>query len=116
MPHVVFDKGIDLNEFVEKFNPIINKEKNFIKIENVFLDKNKREVLLPVAIINEERQRFFVQILSSPNKTTIRLLPLTDPEKTDAVKTSLGLVAASILSYNKVLKITKTNIGEFIPQ
>ena len=116
MPHVVFSKGIDLEKFIENFNPIIEKENNFIKIENIFLDKNKREALLPVVIINEKKQNFFAQILCNPEKTTVRLLPLTDPEKTDAVKSSLGMIAKKISEFEPSLNITKTNIEEFIPK
>lgn len=116
MPHVVFDKGVDLDRYIKNFKPIIEKGRDFIKIENAFLDKNKREILLPVMIINEEKQNFFVQVLSSTDKTTIRLLPLTDPKKTDAVKSSLGIIAKNISKFDSSLKITKTNIEEFIPQ
>ena len=74
------------------------------------------EALLPVVIINEEKQNFFAQVLCNPDKTTIRLLPLTDPEKTDAVKSSLGLIAKNINEFDTSLKVTKTNIEEFIPK
>jgi hypothetical protein len=42
------------------------------------------------------------------------LYPGTDPEKTDGVKTSLGYMAKIIQKAFPDLKISKTNIGEFI--
>ncbi len=114
MPHAVLDKQTDLEDFAKKFQPIIHKQNCLIKIENIFVDKHRRNALLPTVVIDEEKQNFFVEILSNTEKTTVRLFPLTDPKKTLGVKSALGLVASSLLNHNENSKITKTNIREFI--
>ena len=41
MPHVVFDKKIDLEVFSKQFQEIILKEPFLIKLLDVFLDRKK---------------------------------------------------------------------------
>ncbi len=41
MPHVVFDKKIDLEAFSEQFEETILKEPFLIKLLDVFLDRKK---------------------------------------------------------------------------
>jgi hypothetical protein len=114
MPHVVFDISIDLVKLQEEFQKIFLKNSSIIKIEDIFVDKNSTSALLPTIVVEEKNQNFFIQILTNSKKTTIRLFPLTDPEKTSGVKTSLGLVAKMIQTIFVNPKISKTNISEFI--
>ena len=114
MPHVVFDKKIDLELFSKEFQEKIIKKPFLIKISDVFLDQKKRVALIPAVVIDNLHQQFFIEISTRPDKTTIRLFPGTDPEKTDGVKTALGLVAKIIQETNQNHRITKTNIREFL--
>ena len=114
MPHVVFDKKINLELVSEEFQEKILKEPFLIKILDVFLDRKKRVALIPTVVIDNLHQQFFIEISTRTDKTTIRLFPGTDPEKTDGVKMSLGLVAKIIQEINPNHKVTKTNIKEFL--
>lgn len=115
MPHVVFDKRINLEELFEKFSPIMKKEPCLIKITEMYIDNEKRKMLLPTVVIDEKHQDFLIEISTNEQKTTVRLYPRTDPEKTDGVKSSLGLVAAFIDKTIPGLSVSKTNISDFIP-
>ena len=53
-------------------------------------------------------------VMQKEQQLTIRLDPLSDPKKTNAVKKSLGLIAQEFLNINKDLKVTKRNLNEFI--
>ena len=114
MPHIVFDKKIDLQPFSQGFEEIILKKPFLIKLLDVFLDRKKRTALIPTVVIDNIHQKFFIEISTRKDKTTIRLFPGTDPEKTDGVKTSLGLTAKIIQEMNPDFKITRTNIEEFL--
>ena len=114
MPHVVFDQKIDLKRLSEKFVNIFKNDDKIIKIENIFVDKEARTALLPAVVIDSKNQNFFIEISTSENKSTIRLHPKTDPEKTPGVKIAMGLLANQIQNLFEV-KITKTNIQDFIP-
>jgi len=112
MPHVVFEKKIDLLDFSKKFSPIFQKHP-LIKILNVYVDKNHQTALLPTLVIDETQQSYFIEISTTELKTTLRLYPQTDPEKTIGVKTSLALLAKEIANmYN--IKITKTNLTDYL--
>ena len=114
MPHVVFDKEIDLDCFSKEFNELIETKPFLIKLLDVFLDRKKRIALIPAVVIDKLHQQFLIEITTRKDKTTIRLFPGTDPEKTDGVKMSLGLTAKMISEMNPDHKITKTNIEDFL--
>ena len=110
MPHIVFDKMIDLSIFSEKFKEIFQKEPILIKVENMFTDRHKRLALLPDVVIDSKNQNFLIEINVKEEKTTVRLYPRTDPEKTEGVLVALSMVGKLILDIFPDLHVTKTNI------
>ena len=114
MPHVVFDKEVDLESFSVDFKETILKKPFLIKLLDVYTDKEKRIALVPAVVIDKLHQQFLIEISTRKDKTTIRLFPGTDPEKTDGVKMSLGLTAKIIQEMNPNFKITRTNIDKFL--
>lgn len=114
IPHVVFDKKIDLKEFSNLFQPIIKRDSSIIKLNDVFVDKNNNRALITALTIDELHQEFIIEIDAKEDSSTLRLFPMTDPKKTTNVKTALGLVASFILYVSPNAMILKTNIPEFI--
>ena len=114
MPHVVFDKEVDLESFSQEFKEIMIKEPFLIKLLDAYTNKERRVVLVPAVVIDKLNQQFLIEISTRKDKTTIRLFPGTDPEKTDGVKISLGLTAKIIQEMNPNHKIIKTNIDAFL--
>ena len=114
MPHVVFDRRIDLESFCGEFKETVLKRPFLIKLMGVFIDNKKRTALVPAVVIDRLHQEFFIEISTRKDQTTVRLFPGTDPEKTDGVKMSLGLTAKIIQENNPQSKITKTNIDRFL--
>ncbi len=112
MPHVVFDKKIDLLDFSKKFTPIFQKKPFLVRIPTIFVDKDNLTALLPAIAISELHQKYFIEISTKKSKTTIRLYPSTDPKKTEEVKESLALVAKQILDNYNDYKIIQTNIPQ----
>ncbi|QDI89567.1 hypothetical protein Nisw_08570 [Candidatus Nitrosopumilus sp. SW] len=114
MPHIVFGDRIDLNDFSKKFSPIFKKEPVLIKIQTIFVDKDGLTALLPTVVISDIHQQFLIEISTRKDKTTIRLYPNTDPEKTDGVKLSMALLAAQIMQVYPDFNITKTNLSDYL--
>ena len=114
MPHIVFDKRIDLENFSKKFLPIFQKEPILIKTSTIFVDKQQLTALLPTIVISDMHQEFFIEISTRKMKTTVRLYPGTDPEKTDGVKISMVLVAKQIMQHYPDFKISKTNLDDYL--
>ncbi len=115
MPHVVLNKKIDLQKFFNSFEEMFHKEP-IIKIQNVFLDTTKRIALLPTIVIEEKNQHFLIEINVKDVKTTIRLFPETDPEKTPGVKTSLALLSINLMNFFPDTNIIKTNIQDYFSE
>ena len=114
MPHIVFNQKIDLMDYSKKFIPIFKKEISMIKINDIFVNKENNTALLPTIAISEIHQQYFIEISTQKNKTTIRLYPETDPEKTHIVKTSMVLLAEQIITNYSNFQITKTNLNDYI--
>ena len=114
MPHVVFDKKINLDNLASQFKQVMLKDPFLIKLQNIYIDKEKRSALVSAVVIDTQHRQFFIEIVTREGKTTLRLFPLTDPEKTDGVKMSLGLLANMIQGIEPECVITKTNIEEFL--
>lgn len=114
MPHIVFGERIDLDDFSKKFTELFQKEPFLIKITNIFVDKEKLTALLPTVVISDIHQQFLIEISTRKSKTTIRLYPNTDPEKTDGVKTSMALLAKQIMNHYPEFEVTKTNLSDYL--
>ena len=114
MPHVVFDKKIDLVEFSKQFQPVIKRDSGIIKLSDVFLNKDNDKALITALTIDDIHQEFIIELDAKESSSTLRLFPMTDPEKTASVKTTLGLVASFVLYVSPNARIARTNIQEFI--
>jgi hypothetical protein len=114
MPHIVFNGKTDVERISKNFAPITMKSESLIKIKDIFLDSNKQNVLFSTVVIDKFHQEFFIQVLTNKEKTTVRLLPLTDPKKTDSVKKAMILISQLIKTTSPELKITKTNLQEYL--
>ena len=113
MPHIVIDRRIDLFDFSKLFTPIFQKSP-LIKISTIYVEKSCNIAILPTIVIDDKHQEYFIQIMANDKKTTIRLLPLTDPEKTDAVKLSLAKVYAQMKTHYPDISISKSNLLDYV--
>jgi len=66
--------------------------------------KKGHSALLPTIVIDKSHQEFLIEISTTELKTTIRLYPGTDPEKTDGVKTSIALMSQFLMKFFLMLK------------
>ena len=114
LPHVVFSRKIDLLVLSKNFTGIFQKNPILIKISAIFVQNNGLSAILPTIVIDNMHREFLIEISTTKLKTTIRLYPLTDPDKTDGVKSSLALLTKYLLVVYPDLKITKSNIFDYI--
>jgi hypothetical protein len=114
MPHIVFNGKADLEKIHGNFTAIFLKNDSLIKIKDAYLNTFKNNLLLSTLVIDELHQEFIIQVLSGSEKTTVRLYPLTDPQKTDSVKKAIVLVSKIIQKNDPELQITKTNLQDYL--
>ena len=121
MPHIVLSGSISLSNVFEHMYKILFKDQKsniIVRIENYFINQPGDMILAKADAVDQKPQSFYILVTNKnkEDKTTIRLDPITDPEKTDGVKIALALMAKRIQEIEKVhnLYVSKTNIQEFI--
>lgn len=116
MPHIVLEKAKSVKDCVEVIEPMMEREeKGILKITDCYLNAKDNSALIEsIAIEDGKNQNFFIQLSSKGEAVTVRLLPLTDPEKTNGVKKLMGIVAHKIKQSNSNITYGKTNLQDFI--
>ena len=119
MPHIVLSGSISLSNVFEHMYKILFKDQEsniIVSIEKYFINQPGDMILAKAVAVDQKPQSFYIIVMNKEDKTTIRLDPITDPEKTDGVKIALALMAKRIQEIEKVhnLYVSKTNIQEFI--
>ena len=113
MPHIVLDKSLNLFDFSILFKPTFQKSP-LIKIQDMYVDTRGTNGLLSTVVIDDSHHEFFIQLITGKDRTTIRLLPVTDPPKTDAVKQSLAILCLQIQHIYPDMKVIKTNLLDYL--
>ena len=119
MPHVILSGNILLSNTFEHMEKILFKDQKshvIIHIENYFINQPGDIILAKAVAVDQKPQSFYIMVMNREDKTTIRLDPTTDPEKTDGVKIALALMAKRIQEIEKAHNryVLRTNIQEFI--
>ena len=117
MPHVVLEGAVDLRQLGTKFEPMFRRwGDDLLKIEQLYVERQGGEVLLDTLVVESgHRQHFFIQLTRRQEGAVVRLLPQTDPEKTDGVKRALAVVAAWVCGLTPgSCRYGSTNLGGFL--
>jgi len=115
VPHVIFDNGINLEEFSSRFQNIVQESPFSIKIDDIFLDKKKKRALIPVTS-EKNNQEFMIEIISMQQRSTLTILSDDTLKKSDFAKSAMGLIAKSILKTFTNIRIFSTDIENYIPK
>ena len=113
MPHIVLDQKINLFDFAILFKPLFQKSP-LIKIHEMYTDVQGKNALFSTVVIDNSHHDYFIQVMTGKDRTTIRLLPATDPPKTDAVKQSLAILCLQIQHIYPDMKVIKTNLLDYL--
>jgi len=115
LPHVVLEGPITIDGVARTFAPFVARDQDLIiKAERFYREKDARAALVEMVVVEAgHTQKFFIQLSPRESGLTVRLEPLTDPEKTTGVRRALArlahaLCAASGASYGR------SNIEEYL--
>jgi len=117
MPHIVLEKAKSVESCYDVVERDVFKiEGGILKITDKYINATGTSALLEsVAVEGGGRLRhFFIQLSIKGEAVTVRLLPLTDPEKSKGVKTLMGLVAKKIKDASADISYGKTNLDDFL--
>ena len=98
MPHVVLEGSNTIKECAERFEPFVVREGALVvKADRIYIDSRAETALIETLVVDRgHTQKFFIQITARHGRLTVRLEPLTDPEKGDGVRRAIALVAHTI--------------------
>jgi hypothetical protein len=116
MPHIVLENTSAVKDTFNAITPFTEKiEKGMLKVIDKFINSTEQVALIEaLAIENGKNQNFFIQISRKETSLTVRLLPMTDPEKTGGVKTIMAKIAKQIKDGDKNITYGKTNLQDFL--
>jgi len=116
MPHIVLENISDVKHAYEAITPFAEKtEKGMLKVTDKYINSAGQVVLVEALAIEDGRnQNFFIQLSGKTSSITVRLLPMTDPEKTNGVKTIMAEIAKQIKDTDPNITYGKTNLQDFL--
>jgi hypothetical protein len=116
MPHIVIEGPLQLASFFKTYAPCVHAlPGGALKLMDAFLSQNGSNMLVEaIAAEGGPPNRFFIQILQHDRKTTVKLYPGSDPEKTPGVKKLLALVARQIRLNCPGTAYGSTNLNDYL--
>ena len=116
MPHVVIEEALDLGLACQGIKiAAVRNGSEILKVVDVYSSRSGHTALVDSVVVEEGRsQSFFVQLAQKDRQITVRLLPATDPDKTDGVKRLLALIASQLRESAPGSRFGKTNLQEFL--
>jgi len=115
VPHILVEGPLTLGEVARRHTPSSRRLGDvLVKFDRLYLETGERAALLETVVVERGHpQRFFIQMAARDGGVMVRCEPLTDPEKTAAVKRALAL-AAHRLVVEAGGRYGSTNIAEFL--
>ena len=116
MPHVVLENINSASLAFASVVPFTTRlDGGVLKVTDKYLNADQNKALVEaLAIENGNHQSFFVELSQKQTSLTVRLLPLTDPEKTPGVKRIMAMLAKQIKDANPSVSYGKTNLQDFL--
>lgn len=116
MPHIVLENINSTKAAFDAVQPFASKiDGGILKVVDKYINASEQSALIEsLAIENGVNQNFFVQLSQKKSSLTVRLLPRTDPEKTNGVKRIMANIAQQIKATDSVIEYGKTNLEDFL--
>jgi len=116
MPHIQIVQAAPLEQLAERFEPLSARHgETVIKTTAIYLNARDRTALVQALVVEPRvHRKFYVLLVEKPGAMMVRLDPLTDPEKTDAVKRALAMVADWVRRISPESRYGTTNLSEFL--
>ena len=116
MPHIVLHGPVDLERFFSEYEPTVRQQPGeVLKLLNIFMGRDRQTLLIEALAAGVGPPiRFLVLVTAHASRTTVRIYPGTDPEKTPGVKKLLALVAADLKNRSPGCTYGTTNLADLL--
>ena len=121
MPHVVVEGPCAVGEFHARFLPEkLRADGRIIKFNESFLSARGTLALVEAVVVEgalstgATPKAFFIVLSQREEGVIVRLLSVTDPEKTEGVKRAIALLAARLKAQSPACRYVRTNLEPFL--
>jgi hypothetical protein len=115
VPHILLLGRASIRDLQGAHRPFTVREGDrLVKVDRFYTDERAEAALLETLVVDRgHMQKFFIQISARPDGLAVRLEPMTDPEKSAAVKRAIAIVADRLRRATGC-RYGSTNIEEFL--
>ncbi len=113
MPHVVVEGRVDLRAWARDFEPfLLRRGGDVLRVDHAYLEAGGRSLLLEALVVESGRKLAFYIRVSRHERgsTTLRVDPLTHPERSDGVRALVAHVAALLLARTPGARLGSANV------
>ena len=113
MPHAVIAGECDLAAFARAWTPlVIRRGADVLRADQAYLEQGGRALLLEALCVEAGRKQPFYVKLSAHDRgtTTVRIDPMTHPERTEGVRALVTEIAARLLAVTPGARVEATNL------
>ncbi len=112
MPHIAIDGDVDLEAYAREFTPILlRQDGDVLRADRVLVDPTGQRVLVEALVIEAGRkQPFYIRIARRDRGASVRVDPLTHPERSAGVRALVAHVGAVLLERSPGAEISATNL------
>ena len=113
MPHVVIEGRVDLRAWASDFEPLLLRSGgDVLRVDQSYLEAGGRSLLLEALVVESGRKLAFYIRISSHERgsATLRVDPLTHPERSDGVRALVAHVAALLLARTPGARLGSANV------
>jgi hypothetical protein len=113
MPHAVIEGDVDLRAFARGWTPLVlRRGGDVLRADELYLERDARACLIEALVVEAGRkQPFYVRIALHDRKSaTVRVDPLTHPERSAGVRELVAEIASRLLAVTPGAKVGATNL------
>lgn len=113
MPHVVVEGAVDLRAWADAFEPILLRAGGDVfRADRIYLEAGGRALLLEALVVESGRKLpFYIKISAHERgSATVRVDPMTHPERSEGVRALVAHVAALLLARTPGARLGPKNV------
>jgi hypothetical protein len=116
VPHAVLNGKASIEDVFRELKPLFIRNQNIIlKTEEVYLERNRKDILIDsLAIENGKKTLFLAMISGRDGSVVVRLYPNIAVDKTDGIKKILAELAKQLLQTFRELELGETNLDDYL--